>query len=624
MVALKMANLQLDADLPNNVSTQEQLSNLPPECVSSQAHANKPLRHVDEKGNVYHYALQPMFYSVVFILAVETIERFSFYGVYYTQTFYLTGVYNEDWNAGFDSVTASTFVSVATAVAYTTPFVGALLADSVLGDYKAIVFGTTCLYLPGLILVALTTVPGLLGDEFNTTALSFAVLLLWPMGTGVVKSVVNVFGARQFHPILQSRFISSYYVHFYSCINVGSLVGITLLPIIAQTHVTIAYLIPVVMLSLCVLVFLTGTPRYVREKPRGELCSAKKKSSSGNNTIPLSTMFRISVLIVPFCIAYSQMPTTFIVQGTVMRRAFGVIDAATMNSLDALSVLFFGYLTGSHLYPALAKRGIKLPTTYKFAIGSFLGCCSILWALYVEKRIHNAFYDDNGSQISVLWQAPSYLFIGFGEIFAVSAAYEVAFTASSPQQKVLASATNIFCVGGIPNVLCIILYQACQGWFRNSRGNTNISHLADYATAHIYKYFLVLVGILLGGVLLNTLPGVRDFVDSIECQAAELVKTPLLKRRLDEGTPLLRKKMFGDRPVLYHTASMREGQSLSNIQAKSPKPFKSSWISRIYKSTSGDRLTTLTKKAPPPSEENDADDYNGRGESRYYDRHGSA
>ena len=200
VVTAKIANLQLDADLPNDVSTTEQLTDLPAECLS-QHDPTKPLRHVDEKDNVYHYFLKPMLSSVPLILAVETIERFSFYGVYYTQTFYLTGVYNEDWNAGFDSVTAASFVSVATAVAYSTPFIGAVLADSVLGDYKTIVFGTTCLYLPGLILVALTTVPGLLGEEFNTTALSFAVLLLWPTGTGPCRSL---FSYNLYRPISSS------------------------------------------------------------------------------------------------------------------------------------------------------------------------------------------------------------------------------------------------------------------------------------------------------------------------------------------------------------------------------------------------------------------------------------
>jgi proton-dependent oligopeptide transporter, POT family len=128
------------------------------------------------------------------------------------------------------------------------------------------------------------------------------------------------------------------------------------------------------------------------------------------------------------------MPTTFIVQGTVMSNAFGVLDVASMNSLDAISVLFFGSLTANFFYPYLAKRGIKIPTTYKFAIGSALGSMAIAWAIVVEQMIHST-YHSTGEKVNVLWQAPCYLLIGLGEIFAVSAAYEVAFTASPPDKK---------------------------------------------------------------------------------------------------------------------------------------------------------------------------------------------
>ena len=128
-----------DEDLPNNVDDANLLDTLPPECLSGNSH--RPLRHVDEKGNEYSYALKPMLFSVAFILVVELLERFSFYGIYYTQTLYLTGVYDENWNAGFSSVDAAAFVSVSTAVAYTTPFIGAILADAVWGDYYSILIG---------------------------------------------------------------------------------------------------------------------------------------------------------------------------------------------------------------------------------------------------------------------------------------------------------------------------------------------------------------------------------------------------------------------------------------------------------------------------------------------------
>jgi len=530
-------------------------------------------------------------------------------GIYYTLTLYLTGVYNENWNAGLTSVDAASYVSISTAVAYSTPFVGAILADVVLGDYKSILFGAIGLYLPGIILVTLTTVPGLLGDTFNTFALSIAVLFLWPMGTGIVKSIVNVAGAKQFHPLLQSSIIETYYVNFYMTINIGALTGITMIPILAQSNVTHAYMIPCVMLTIGICTFIYGTPRYVITKPRGELFPRKKKKTIGNNndTIGLFTIFRITILIVPFCIAYSQMPTTFIVQGTVMSKAFGFIDAATINGLDALSVLVFGYITGSYIYPALAKRGIKLPTTYKFAIGSVLGACAISWSLVVEFMIHRA-YNKDGSQICVLWQAPSYLMIAFGEIFAVSAAYEVAFKASSPENKVLASATNIFCIGGIPNVLCTFLYQACQGWFRNTtRGDTNISHVQDYATAHVYKYFLVLMCILAFGIIVNTFPPVRDFVDGVEERAAELIKTPLMtpptrkmREAADEESPLLQKeqyaKRFGKGPSLVKMGSMRAGPSLGQKEEKSHQHVKYKYIPKLYNKKDNANIVPPQKK----------------------------
>jgi dipeptide/tripeptide permease len=419
------------------------------------------------------------------------------------------------------------------------------------------------------------------------------------VGTGIVKSVVNVFGAKQFHPLLQSSLIEAYYVKFYMCINVGALIGGIAVPLLAQENVTLAYFLPVVMLSMGVCLFLLGTRRYVRSKPKGGLFKKKKRVAilnTGGPTIGLDVILRISLLIVPFCIAYSQMATTFILQGTVMEKGFGFIDAAMMNNADAVSVLLFGSFIGSVFYPGLAERGIKIPTTYKFAIGSALGALSILWALLMEYCIHTK-YERTGEKVSILWQAWAYVFIGAGEIFAVSAAYEVAFTASPPEKKVLSSAVNLFCIGGLPNVICIGLYHACSSWFQNSKGTTHITHIEDYATAHVGRYFWVLFGISMLGVVVNLLPSVRAFVESIEERATDMVKTPKTpirppKRDVlpDEESPLIRAKRYqdylkyGSAPVLFHSGSMRAGVSMSQRDAKPKKHLKKSVISKLYKS----------------------------------------
>ena len=128
----------------------------------------------------------------------------------------MTGVYDPNWNAGLDAVMASSFGSISVAVAYTTPFMGAFFADKLFGDYNAILVGALVFYLPGITIIALTTIPGFLGDTFNRPVFLIGLLILWPMGTGSVKSVVNVFGAKQFHPLLQSSLIEG------SCVVVAA------------------------------------------------------------------------------------------------------------------------------------------------------------------------------------------------------------------------------------------------------------------------------------------------------------------------------------------------------------------------------------------------------------------
>ena len=169
------------------------------------------------------------------------------------------------------------------------------MADQLLGDYWSILTGTLCFYLPGLLLIASTTIPGFLGEEFNRSALAFGFLVLWPVGTGIVKSIVNVFGAKQFHPLLQSSLIEAYYVKFYMCINIGALIGGVVVPLLAQKNVTMAYFLPVVLLFMCVSLFASGSSRYVRSAPQSSLwkllCEKKKKVPLSAAPITTQTRF---------------------------------------------------------------------------------------------------------------------------------------------------------------------------------------------------------------------------------------------------------------------------------------------------------------------------------------------
>jgi POT family proton-dependent oligopeptide transporter len=466
------------------------------------------------------------------------------------------------------AVEASSYVSISTAVTYTSPFIGALMADCLLGDYWVILIGSWVFYIPGLFLLALSTVPKLFGETvFPKQLLKFAILFLWPFGAGAIKSVVNIFGARQFHPQLHSAMIESYYVNFYMCINVGALLGGIVIPIIAQHNITTAYFIPVCTLPLGLLIFMLYTHRYVRRRPQGDIRSslttlkavvvsifrappifvnahgisdtndavvidksvvalpsltgiacatnADKERTATKNARQLINVVYVSMLTVAFNVSYSQMTTVFMIQGAVMKPAAGFIDAAIMHNFDAVSVLLCGFIVANYLYPNMNG---KICTATKFAIGSFLGSLAVLCALIVEYHIHSV-YNKTEGKISILWQTFSYVLIGAGEIFAVSTAYEVAFAIAPREQKALSSAFNLFCIGAVPNFICIGLFHMCKHWFTNKQGYANIETIKDYSEAHVHKYFWLLLIMNLVGVVVNLMPTVRDWVSSIEEEA---------------------------------------------------------------------------------------------------------
>ena len=59
-----------------------------------------------------------------------------------------------------------------------------------------------------------------------------------PFGAGLIKGLVNIFGARQFHPILQTNALAKYYINYYVSANVGALIGGILIPIMCQKNMT--------------------------------------------------------------------------------------------------------------------------------------------------------------------------------------------------------------------------------------------------------------------------------------------------------------------------------------------------------------------------------------------------
>ena len=182
-----------------------------------------------------------------------------------------------------------------------------------------------------------------------------------------------------------------------------------------------------------------------------------------------------------------------------------------MQNFNPIAIIVLGAFISGKLYPYLEKSNKELDISSKFMIGTIFGALAMLWAILVDFMIISK-YAKTSQAISILWQAPSFFLIGAGEIFAISSAYEAAFIIAPRNLKALASSTNLFLIGGLPKFISIALVAACSDFFTNADGNQDITTLSSYATAHVWKYFLVLLGIALLGVLINALPVMRRFL----------------------------------------------------------------------------------------------------------------
>jgi dipeptide/tripeptide permease len=510
-------NQENASELPNDVCTVEHADALPKEYRSGDA--SRPLKATDPaSGAEYRYALRPLLYSASFVLLLHLAECTSTYGIEGIITPFLVGSYNLEWNANFTSVAATSYVSGVASIASVVPFVGGIVADGCLGDYYTLLAGAGIFYLPGLLLMTLTTVPYLLGSTFNHAALTAAMLGLSPIGAGLVKTITSVYGAKQFHPVLQSSMIETYYVYYFQVLNVGALGGGIIVPLLAQRNDTAAFLFPAAFLAIGVAAFVAGTRRYVTMEPRRDAltktlqvvhcCPRRPRSrASTRDARQLARVLAVSSLKIPFDIAYCQMTTVFSVQALAMQPV-GFIDAAMMLNANAIVTLLFGVVLSAWIYPALHRRGIRLGITHKFAIGTFLAALALLAAIIVDYAIHDAIASGAG-KISILWQTINYAFIGIGELFVVTTCFEAAFVIAPKDQKGLSSAINLFMLSGFPNFLSIGLYNGFSSWFPSG------SPADTYGSSQVYKYLWILFGITVGGIVLVLLPPVTRWVDSV-------------------------------------------------------------------------------------------------------------
>jgi len=167
---------------------------------------------------------------------------------------------------------------------YITPVLGAIVADTYLGRFKAIcVFFGICLV--GHIILVFVSIPSAIAHPNGALAGFVISLVIMGLGTGGFKSNISPLVAEQYQGKLHKRTLPTgetvlvdptltaqkTFLYFYMMINCGSLVSLS--TTFAEKHVGfwLAYALPTFVFMLIPPVLMWGNKRYHKVPPRGSV-----------------------------------------------------------------------------------------------------------------------------------------------------------------------------------------------------------------------------------------------------------------------------------------------------------------------------------------------------------------
>lgn len=314
---------------------------------------------------------------------------------------------------------------------YVTPLLGGYIADTHLGRYKTILL-FSCLYLIGLSLFVVGSIPGAI-----TVGLVFFAMYTIALGAGGIKPNVSTMGADQFDPQYEQdkKEAAQFFSYFYWSINLGSLIAYSLVAYVCQFGLPflggeswgffIGYLIPTVMMFIGVAVFVSGSGRYKKVRPKGSMLSTaagivyeaiitrrsytsptgyvldKASEEHGGSFAPndvegvkyVAKLAPFLSVMIPFWGIYGQTKTAFQIQGCQMQVDLGGFELpiSAMNMFNNIAILILVPYADQIFYPWLKRKGYNLTMLHKIALGfSFAALAMLISALVEYARMEYA------------------------------------------------------------------------------------------------------------------------------------------------------------------------------------------------------------------------------------------
>ncbi|CAL4953177.1 unnamed protein product [Urochloa decumbens] len=515
-----------------------------------------------------------VFWACMFILANNCFQCTAYFAVSTNLVNYLKDRLHVGSKAAANGVT--NWMGTASM----TPLVAAFLADAFLGRYWTIALFLLISVAAYVVLTASAAVAAV-----ESAGAFYAGLYLLALG-GALQPVLISFGANQFDESDEAGRArqSSFFNWFYLSINVGSLIGGTVL-VWVQSSVSwgLGYGIPALLSLVAVAVFLAGTAAYQRHQPPGgspitrvaqvvvaaitkwrvvapedaaELheCEADDGMSAiqGSRRLAHTDQFRFLdkaavetpvdksrpspwrlctvtqveelkcvLRLLPvwasgiiFAAAYTQMTTTFILQGDTLDPYVGGfrVPAAVLSVFDTLSVMLWVPLYDRVIVP-LARRATGHDRGFtqlaRMGVGLVVLAAGMLAAgtLEVERRrviARHGMYDTNTGAgggdgkylpLSIFWQVPQYAVVGASEVFTFIGQMEFFYDQAPDAMRSLCSGLSMtsFALGNyVSSALVTVVARA------TARGGSDGWIPDDINRAHLDNFFWLLAMLCMG------------------------------------------------------------------------------------------------------------------------------
>jgi len=439
---------------------------------------------------------------VFLILIVELGERFTYFGLSGPLQNYINNPYDPGSDLpgalGRGQATASALGNFFKFWAYGSTIIGAVVADQFLGKFKTICLACF-IYIVGLTVLVTTAIPSSIhsGTAFGGLIASMVIIGL---GTGGIKANVTPMCAEQYRrefafvKLLKSGeyvivdpelTVERMFMWFYFAVNVGALSPLITVNVEANVSFWLAYLIPLIAISISAAVFVTSNKLFYKTKPQGsaivdaariiavavkeggfEKAKPSTMQAQGKeNKYPQPEIYtdelvekvrtgvtacKFFVFLPLYFVSWIQIWNNLISQAGTM--ALHGTPNDLLQNLDPIALIIFIPLLDFVIYPCLRKYKINFRPVVRITTGFIMAALSMVYAAVLQHYI----YKSPPNSIHVWIQAPAYILVAFSEAFVIVTGLEIAYTKAPKTLRSLVS--SFFWVTiGIAAAICISL-----------------------------------------------------------------------------------------------------------------------------------------------------------------------